>query len=95
MEFPRQEYWSGLPFPPPGYLPRLEIKPASPASQADSLSTESPGKIVEHAAIGETKIKQESRYSVPLLPVSCNGDSAPNYYFPGEGLWVSQVTNLM
>ena len=23
MEFPRQEYWSGLPFPPPGHLPRL------------------------------------------------------------------------
>ena len=31
MAFPRQEYWSGLPFPPPGYLPDLGIKPASPA----------------------------------------------------------------
>ena len=50
-----------MPFPPPGDLPRPEIKAASPALQADSLSTESPGKIVEHAAIGETKIKQESR----------------------------------
>ena len=25
MGFPRQEYWSGLPFPPPGYLPELSL----------------------------------------------------------------------
>ena len=28
--FPRQGYWSGLPFPPPGYLPDSGIKPTSP-----------------------------------------------------------------
>ena len=32
MEFPRQEYWSGLPFPSPGVLPDPGIKPASPVS---------------------------------------------------------------
>ena len=31
MEFSRQEYWSGLPCTPPGGLPDLGIKPASPA----------------------------------------------------------------
>ena len=31
MEFSRQEYWSGLPFPSPGDLPDPGIKPASPA----------------------------------------------------------------
>ena len=31
MGFPRQEYWSGLPFPPPGDLPDPGIKPVSPA----------------------------------------------------------------
>ena len=31
MEFPRQEYWSRLPFPPPGDLPNPGIEPASPA----------------------------------------------------------------
>ena len=31
MAFPRQEYWSGLPFPPPGDLPNPGSKPASPA----------------------------------------------------------------
>jgi len=37
MEFFRQEYWSGLPCPPPGDLPNPEIEPTSPALQADSL----------------------------------------------------------
>ena len=37
MGFPRQEYWSGLPFPSPVDLPDPEIKPVSPASQVDSL----------------------------------------------------------
>ena len=40
MEFSRQEYWSGLPFPPPGDLPDPGIEPRSPALQADSLPTE-------------------------------------------------------
>ena len=40
MEFPKQEYWSGLPFPSPGDLPDPGIEPASPALQADSLPTE-------------------------------------------------------
>ena len=35
--FPRQEYWSGLPFPSPGDLPDPGIEPVSPAWQADSL----------------------------------------------------------
>ena len=31
------EYWSGLPFPPPGDLPDPGIEPTSPADQLDSL----------------------------------------------------------
>ena len=31
MGFPRQEYWSGLPFPSPGDLPDPGIEPTSPA----------------------------------------------------------------
>ena len=42
--FPRQEYWSGLPFPPPGDLPNSGIKPRSSVFQADSLTSEPPGK---------------------------------------------------
>jgi len=37
MVFPRQEYWSGLPFPTPGDLPDPAIEPGSPALQVDSL----------------------------------------------------------
>ena len=42
MEFSRQEYWSGLPFPSPGDLPDPGIEPRSPALQADSLPSEPP-----------------------------------------------------
>ena len=44
MGFPRQEYWSGLPFPSLGDLPDSGIKPRSPVLQADSFSSEPPGK---------------------------------------------------
>ena len=44
MEFSRQEYWSGLPFPSPGNLPNPGTEPGSPALQADSLLSEPLGK---------------------------------------------------
>ena len=46
MEFSRQKYWIGLPFPSPRDLPTPRIKPGSPASQKDSLPCNSPGKPV-------------------------------------------------
>ena len=45
IEFSRQEYWSGLSFPPPRDLPDPGIKPRSPALQADALPSEPPGKL--------------------------------------------------
>ena len=45
MGFSRQEYWGGLPFPSPGDLPNLGIEPRSSALQADSLTSEPPGKL--------------------------------------------------
>ena len=51
IEFSRQEYWSGLPFPLPGYLPNPGIKPAiepeslvSPALAGRFFTTVPPGK---------------------------------------------------
>ena len=44
MSFPRQEYWSGLPFPSPGALPDPGIEPASPALAGRFFTTELPGK---------------------------------------------------
>ena len=42
MEFSRQEYWSGLPFPSPGDLPDSGIEPRSPTLWADALLSEPP-----------------------------------------------------
>ena len=53
MGFPRQEYWSGFPFPSQGDFPNPGIEPGSPALQADSLPSEPPGKpddrVVSHS----------------------------------------------
>ena len=46
MEFSRQEYWNGLPFPSPGDLPDLGIEPRSPALQAGSLPSEPPNLLI-------------------------------------------------
>ena len=51
MGFSRQEYWSGLPFPPPGDLPIPGMEPGSPASLALAggfFTTEPPGKLNTH-----------------------------------------------
>ena len=44
MEFSKQEYWNGLPFPSLEDLPDPGIEPSSPTLQADALSSEPPGK---------------------------------------------------
>ena len=44
MEFSRQEYWSGLPFPSPRDLPDPGMEPVSPALEGRYFTTLSPGK---------------------------------------------------
>ena len=50
MDFPRPEYWSGWPFPPPGDLPNPGVEPTSPVSPVSPVlagrffTTEPPGK---------------------------------------------------
>ena len=55
MEFSRKEYWSGLPFPSPGYFPNPGIKSGSPVLQVDSLLSKPPEKplpiILEKAMV--------------------------------------------
>ena len=60
MELSRQEYWSGLPCPSPGDLPDAGIEPGSPALQADSLASESPG-------TDSTSLKMSSVPGGPLV----------------------------
>ena len=50
--FCRQEDWSGLPFPSPGDLPDLDIKPAYLALAGGFFTPESPGKPVPLAIFG-------------------------------------------
>ena len=66
MAFPRQEYWSGLPFPSPGDLPDPGVEPKSPTLQADSLPTETQGS--PQGARGEKK-----QVDSPCVSLLCRG----------------------
>ena len=57
MGFSRQEYWSGLPCPPPGHLSYRRIELTSPALQADSLLSEPPGKP-QNTGVGSLSLLQ-------------------------------------
>ena len=54
MGIPRQEYWSGFPFPSPGDLPDPGIEPASLALAGGFFITEPPEKtVVQFACLKE------------------------------------------
>ena len=70
MDFSRQEYWCGLPFPSPGYLPSPGIKPTSPMSaalQADFLATEPPGKSLNKDFITKAKSLFKLNFDLNLI----------------------------
>ena len=73
MGFSRQEHWSGLPFPSPGDLANPGIEPRSPASQADALISEPPGKpliVLQFSSVQSCLTLCDSMsYSTPGLPV--------------------------
>ena len=62
IRFPRQEYWNGLPFPPPGDLPnpRIQLKPlTTPALAGRYFTSKSPGKPQQITKYFQCKVKQE------------------------------------
>ena len=64
MEFPRQEYWSGLPFPPPGNPPNPGIEPMSPESpalQADFLPVYHLGSPTYTGPLGQLYLNKTER----------------------------------
>ena len=73
MGFSRQEYWSGLPCPPPGVLPDPEIKPASLKSLAlaggffTTSTTWEALHAVGNPARGPQLLSPHSRASEPQL----------------------------
>ena len=61
MGYSRQEYWSGLPFPPPGDLPNPGIEPmlpAAPALQADSSPLSHQGRPKDTACVCAQSLSQ-------------------------------------
>ena len=64
MGFPRQEYWSGLTFPPLGDLPHPGIKLSSPALQVDSLPVEPLGKPKYRLVILQTFFAKDQREEI-------------------------------
>ena len=82
MGFPRQEYWSGLPFPSPGDLPDPGIEPGSPILQADALLPELPGNLLNRFAgrINERRgVPQRPCPQEAVEEVVLGGDVGPNY----------------
>ena len=61
MGFSRQEYWSGLPCPSPGDLPKPEIEPRSLkcSELADSLPLVPPGTLISFQAVVEIQQLQQ------------------------------------
>ena len=64
MGFPRQEYWSGLPFSSAGSLPDPGIESRSPALQADSTPSEPPGKPIFNAIL---RCKSNKTFQIFML----------------------------
>ena len=74
MEFCRQEYWSGLPFPSSGDLPDTGSKPWSLALQADSLPYNPPGKTILEDPLGTSHQKFFSKKyfaNIKIMKKSC------------------------
>ena len=63
MGFPRQEFWSGLPFPPPEDLPDPEVEPATLVSPAlaGRLPLATPGKPNSY-----TSVMEKNKMALPL-----------------------------
>ena len=68
MGFPRQEYWSGLPFPPAGDLPDPGITHMSPALASRFFIAESPGKPIIDGLWSESERASSSVMSSSLTP---------------------------
>ena len=73
MEFSKQEYWSGLPCPPPGDLPNPGIEHRSLALQVDALRSEPPGKP-KNTGVGSLSLLQGNFLTQGRnLHLSCTG----------------------
>ena len=99
--FPRQEHWSGLPFPPPGDLLDPEIKPASPALADGFFTTESFGKpsvihvciyMCIHIYICIMKYMELSRSILILYLIKYSTKVIVFYFYARSNSWIYYLT---
>ena len=94
MGFSRQEYWSGLPCPPPGDLPDPEIELISPALAGRFFAPEPPGKPLNHQGI-PLSTSNSPAYSEEICCIkSYNGPHHPSFLVCFSRLkWESVATH--
>ena len=80
MEFPRPEYWSGLPFPSPGHLPNPGIRPRVSCLAGTSFTTEPPWNPICTATLIYSAF-------LPQFYCECNY-SGPHFLSPGLEQWM-------
>ena len=95
MGFPRQEYWTGLPFPSPGDLPDPGVKSGSPALQADELlgkptSTHERCQRAEKGSI-YIPLGADSLWGFPLIKVNYSDAGRPTHDKYPQKLYVVEA----
>ena len=93
MGFSRQEYWSGLPCPPPGDPPNPGIRPRSlisPALAGGFFTTELPGKL----STSITKLVKSIQYRFDISQSIYAAEAFNVQYFSGkifDNMWMLQI----
>ena len=99
MEFSRKEYWSGLPFPPPGDLSHSGIKPASPQSphcREILYMLRNSGSIKEEHEQWEILLAAIFGKIYSSIEVGSKIWYRACFYFPNKGMWkgINKVPRL-
>ena len=89
MGFLRQKYWSVLPFPSPGDLPDLGIKPTSPALAGGFFTTKPPGKPLK----GLARLKVMEILKGEIIIIYCSWLFKNKVSFNNKKKWWSPHTH--
>ena len=77
--FPRQEYWSGIPFPSSGKLPDAGIEPASPALAGGFFTTEPPEKLFTKYQGCLIQVLEDPETALAIYTIICLRDRAGDW----------------
>ena len=77
--FPRQEYWSGIPFPSSGKLPNAGIEPASPALAGGFFTTEPPEKLFTKYQGCLIQVLEDPETALAIYTIICLRDRAGDW----------------